>query len=155
MCHFISRTIPVAFVISLLLSVSVVAAQPASSRRVEVTLNEGTSMAIALSPDGTTLAIDLLGALWTVSVVGGPARRITDELSDARQPAWFPDGKTITFQSYRLGSWDIWAVGADGTDLRQETWGPFDDREPHVSPDGPNIPGGKSYFIATAGRSKS
>ena len=136
MCHLISRTMPVAFVISVLLSVSVVVAQPASSRRVEVTLNEGTALAIALSRDGGTVAMDLLGALWLVSTAGGPARRITDELGDIRQPAWFPDGKTIAFHSYRHGSFDIWSVGTDGTGLRQRTSGPFDDREPHVSPDG-------------------
>ena len=34
-------------------------------REVRLTLREGTSMAAALSPDGRTVAIDLLGALWT------------------------------------------------------------------------------------------
>ncbi len=132
----IPRVIRVVFVVSLLLTAFPVTAQPESSRRVDLNINEGTSMAIALSPDGRTLAMDLLGGLWAVSAAGGSARRITDEVSDIRQPAWFPDGKTIAFQSYRHGSWDIWSVSTDGTGLRQQTSGPFDDREPHVSPDG-------------------
>jgi len=108
----ISKGIFIALITSLLLGVSMVRAQSANNRRVDVTLNEGTSLAIALSPDGTTLAMDLVGSLWTVSAAGGPARRITDESSDVRQPTWFPDGQTLAFQSFRLGSWDIWSVGA-------------------------------------------
>jgi amidohydrolase family protein/WD40 repeat protein len=83
---------------------------------IRVTLHEGTSMAIALSPDGRMLALDLLGCLWTMPVEGGTARRITDEFMDARQPAFSPDGKRIAFQSYRYGTWDIWSAGADGVE---------------------------------------
>jgi Tol biopolymer transport system component/imidazolonepropionase-like amidohydrolase len=136
MRHLIVKGMPVVLVIALLLIASSVTAQPASNRQVEVTLNEGTALAIALSPDGETVAMDLLGSLWVVPTGGGTARRITDEMGDIRQPAWFPDGKTIAFHSYRNGSFDIWSVGSDGTSLRQRTSGPFDDREPHVSPDG-------------------
>ena len=108
----------------------------AATRRIELTLREGTSMAVALSPDGERLAVDLLGSLWILPSEGGVAHRITDESSDARQPSWFPDGKTLAFQSFRYGSWDIVALSADGTNWRQLTHGPFDDREPQVSPDG-------------------
>ena len=45
-------------------------AQPTTGRAVHVTLHEGTSMAAALSPDGRTIAIDLLGTLWTLQVEG-------------------------------------------------------------------------------------
>ena len=54
-------------------------------------------------------------------------------------PAWSPDGRRIVFQAYRSSTWNIWTVAADGTALRQETSGPFDDREPHWSPDGGRI----------------
>ena len=107
-----------------------------ATRRIELTIREGTSMAVALSPDGERLAVDLLGSLWILPSKGGVAHRITDESSDARQPSWFPDGKTLAFQSFRYGSWDIVALSADGTNWRQLTHGPFDDREPQVSPDG-------------------
>ena len=58
----------------------------AGTDQVDITIREGTSMAAALSPDGTTVALDLLGSIWTMPVSGGEARRLTDELSDARQP---------------------------------------------------------------------
>jgi Tol biopolymer transport system component len=104
-----------------------------------VTVREGTSMAIALSPDKRTLVLDLQGGLWTLPVAGGQANRITDEFNDARQPSWSPDGKRIAFQGYRDGTWRIWSTGPDGSDLKALTSGSFDDREPHWSPDGRNI----------------
>src|SRR4029453_7374491 len=99
-----------------------VLAQP-GGRDVRLTLHEGTSMAAALAPDGRPLAIDLLGALWTVGVDGGAAKRILDDGYDARMPAWSPDGRRIAFQGYRSSTWSIWTVSADGSDLRQVTSG--------------------------------
>ena len=58
-------------------------------------------MAAALSPDGRTIAIDLLGTLWTMPAAGGVAKPITDISMDARQPSWSPDGTRIAFQAYR------------------------------------------------------
>jgi len=110
-----------------------------STREVRVTLSEGTSMAAALSPDARTLAIDLLGALWTVGIDGGPARRILDDGYDAHLPSWSPDGKRIAFQAYLRDTWHIWTVNPDGTGLQEVTSGPFDDREPHWSPDGARL----------------
>ena len=119
-----------------LASVAALAAGQSPTTNVRLTLTEGTSMAAALSPDGRTIAIDLLGAVWTLSVEGGPATRILEDGYDARMPTWSPDGQKIAFQAYRSSTWNLWTVHRDGSALRQETSGPFDDREPHWSPDG-------------------
>jgi Tol biopolymer transport system component len=123
------------------LAVTLALAWPASlealqSTQVAVTITEGTNIAAAVSPDGRTVAIDLLGRIWVVPTAGGSASVLTDELGDARQPTWSRDGRRIAFQSFRDGTWHIWSVGADGRDLRQHTFGPSDDREPHYAPDG-------------------
>ena len=79
---------------------------------VDVPVSEGTSMSVAVSPDGRTLAIDLQGSIWTLPAAGGTATRITDVFNDARQPAWSPDGRTIAFFAYRDGGYDLWAIVA-------------------------------------------
>ena len=105
----------------------------------EVTIREGTNMAAVLSPDGSTLALDVLGRIWVLPVEGGIARPLTDPLGDARQPTWSPNGVRIAFQAYWDGNYHIWVVNRDGTDLEQLTNGPYDHREPHWSPDGSKI----------------
>src|SRR5213083_910098 len=112
-----------------------ISAQPPSVRDVRLTLHEGTSMAAALSPDGRTIAIDLVGTLWTMPAAGGTAKPITDISMDARQPSWSPDGSRLAFQAYRSSTWQIWTIKADGSELRPVTSGPYDDREPVWSPD--------------------
>jgi Tol biopolymer transport system component/imidazolonepropionase-like amidohydrolase len=107
--------------------------------RVEVTVSEGTSMSVAVSPDGRTLATDMQGSIWTLPAAGGAAKRITDLFNDARQPTWSPDGKWITFFGYRDGGYDIWAIAPDGSGQHKLTWGPFDDREPIWSHDGTRV----------------
>jgi Tol biopolymer transport system component len=106
---------------------------------INVTVSEGTSMAVAVSPDGKTLAIDLQGSIWTLPAAGGVAKRITDVFNDARQPVWSADGKWIAFFAYRDGGYDLWEIAADGTNQHKLTVGPFDDREPAWSHDGTRI----------------
>ena len=111
----------------------------AQGQTTSVVVREGTSMSVAISPDGRTLAIDLQGSIWTLPSSGGAARQVTDPYNDARHPSFSPDGRTITFQGYRAGGYDIWAVSPDGSNQRLLTSGPFDDREPAWSHDGTRV----------------
>src|SRR6516162_6547236 len=113
--------------------------QQSAPRQVRLTLHEGTNIAAAMSPDGQTIALDLLGTLWTMPAQGGAAKAITEIFLDARQPSWSPDGRRIAFQAYRDSTWQIWTVNVDGTDLRPITSSSFDDREPTWSADGTRI----------------
>lgn len=99
-----------------------------------VMLTEGTNMAIALSPDKKSIAMDIQGTIWLMNVDGGKATAITDALGDCRQPTWSADGSQIAFQSYRDGNYHIWKVNKDGSGLTQLTFGVYHDREPHWSP---------------------
>ena len=100
---------------AIMLGAAAVAAAP-----IDVTVHEGTSMSVAVSPDGRTLAIDLQGSIWTLPATGGTAKRITDLFNDARQPAWSPDGKWIAFMGYRDGGYGIWAVAPEPS-IRSES----------------------------------
>ena len=113
------------------------AVQPA--KQVTITVHEGTSMQVAVSPDGKMLAMDLQGSIWVLPVAGGAAKRVTDIFNDARQPQWSPDSKDIIFFGYRDGGYDLWEVGADGGNQHMLTEGTFDDREPIFSHDGTRI----------------
>ncbi|VWX54603.1 amidohydrolase family protein [Novosphingobium sp. 9U] len=109
---------------------------PEKAEVVGFDVDEGTSMAVAVSPDGKLLAIDLQGSLWMVPAKGGTARRITDYYNDAHQPVFSPDGKTVVYFAYRDGGFDLWAMNVDGSGRRKLTNGVGDDREPVFSPDG-------------------
>lgn len=77
------------------------------------------------SPDGTRVAFDNelpdgTFAIFTVSVTGGPVRRVTPPTFRlAREPLWSRDGKRILFigsTKARPQEDDWWAVPADGGD---------------------------------------
>jgi dipeptidyl aminopeptidase/acylaminoacyl peptidase len=100
-----------------------------------------------ISPDGKTVAFSVvipdvaanksLHSIWTVPLVGGPPRKLTD---NADRPRWSPDGKVI----YYVASGQIWKMNPDGssaptqaTNLSTEADGEI------VSPDG-------KYLIVTS-----
>lgn len=51
----------------------------------------------AVSPDGTTVAMSVLGSLFVVPIEGGRATRITDGVGWDTQPAWSPDGRFLAY----------------------------------------------------------
>lgn len=114
----------------------VAAGQETGERTVEVT--EGTNFAVAVSPDGEQLVMDLQGTLWLLPAAGGSAEALTDGLGDDRLPDFHPEGGQVTYQSFRSGTWDIWRLALGGTP-EPLTATEFDDREPTWSPDGARI----------------
>jgi Tol biopolymer transport system component len=115
------------------------AAPLGSGSPMAVPLQQGTNIAVAIAPDGQTIAFDLLGLLWLVPAGGGTARCLTDAFGDLALPAWSPDGAKLVFQSYRSGNFHLWTINADGTGLQQRTTGFADHREPVFAPDGRSI----------------
>ncbi|MCK5749735.1 MAG: PD40 domain-containing protein, partial [Oricola sp.] len=98
-----------------------VSAPPLKTRDVSIDVEEGTWMSLDVSPDGRTIAFDLLGDIYTVPMSGGEARNISSGLAWEIQPRFSPDGKTIAFTSDRGGGDNIWIMNADGSDKRQVT----------------------------------
>ena len=58
------------------------------------------------------------------------------EMVEGLCPKWSPDGRYIVFSSKMTGNFDIWLMGADGSNLAQLTTGESDEIEPCFSPDG-------------------
>jgi len=104
-----------------------------------VSVQEGTNMAAAVSPDGKMIAIDIQGTIGVLPIAGGNVKLLTDGMGDERQPSWSPDGKQIVFQSFRDGNYHLWTINKEGTDLKQITFGIYDEREPYWSPDGKSV----------------
>ena len=94
---------------------------PGEAVTVELDLTEGTWMSLDVSPDGRTLAFDLLGDIYTLPIGGGDATPLTSGMAWDMQPRWSPDGRRIAFTSDREGGDNIFTVAADGSDVVQVT----------------------------------
>ena len=72
-------------------------------RKIRLRTDEGTWISLDVSPDGKTLAFDLMGDLYTLPVEGGKATPLTSGLAYDTHPKFSPDGKKIAFTSDRSG----------------------------------------------------
>ena len=77
---------------------------------------------LALSPNGTRLAISLLGPegtwdLWVKELDTGTLSKLTSEGTLNYRPTWLPDGQSLTFISDRAGQVDLWSKPVDGPDV--------------------------------------
>jgi eukaryotic-like serine/threonine-protein kinase len=82
---------------------------------------QGVISEIALSPDGSQVAVALLrngrSDIWVKQLPNGPFSRITFGDTSAVRPAWSPDGREVFYASDRTGSGvgSPYAHRADGT----------------------------------------
>jgi imidazolonepropionase-like amidohydrolase/Tol biopolymer transport system component len=117
-----------------------------ATRQVRINTDEGTWMNVDVSPDGRTVAFDLLGDIYTMPIEGGTPRRITSGLAFDMQPRFSPDGRQIAFTSDRGGGDNIWVMSTDGTGARAITSETFRLlNNPTWSPDGRYIAARKHY----------
>jgi Tol biopolymer transport system component/imidazolonepropionase-like amidohydrolase len=123
----------------LMVAVGHAAAESVDRQKIEVDVDQGTSMAVAVSPDGRSIVMDLQGRLWVLASRGGDARPITDAAIEARLPAWSPRGELIAFQCFLEDNWNLCIVASDGSKLRIITRGNSDNREPSWHPDGARL----------------
>ena len=69
----------------------------------------------------------------------GITRRFTHAGTGEFAPDWSPDGQRIAFESNRDGTFQIWTVSLDGSDLRQLTRGSAENTQPVWSKDSTRI----------------
>ncbi len=90
------------------------------------------------SPDGSTITFTRDTGVWVIPADGSGAAQDLGG-GAAESPCWSPDGSTIVFSTRSIPA-DIWAMNADGSDLRNLTEGNgANDALPCFSPDGARI----------------
>ncbi|WP_311268399.1 amidohydrolase family protein [Sphingobium sp. WCS2017Hpa-17] len=91
------------------------------------------------SPDGKNVAFTALGGLYVQNLAtGATPRKIIAE--DAFQPAWSPDGRTITYVSWTAkDGGHVWTIPASGGKPRRLTQLPAYYTQPIFTPDGRNV----------------
>lgn len=90
-------------------------------KETELTFTEGTWMNLDVSPDGKTIAFDLMGDIYTLPIAGGKATLLRGGLAYEVQPRFSPDGRKILFTSDAGGGDNIWVMNADGSEAKQLT----------------------------------
>ncbi len=113
---------------------------PADTVRFET--DRATWISVDASPDGKTLAFDVLGDLYLLPMTGGAATRLTEGPAYDFQPRFSPDGSRILFTSDRGGTDNLWTIRPDGTGLR-----PITTEKDHVVNSGDWSPDGE-YVVA-------
>ena len=119
---------------------------PGDKREIDINVTEGTWMSLDVSPDGKTIAFDLLGDIYTMPVTGGKATNIAGGMAWEMQPRFSPDGSRIAFTSDRAGGDNIWTMDVDGENKEQVTKETFRLlNNPTWSPDGQFIAARKHF----------
>jgi WD40-like Beta Propeller Repeat len=87
------------------------------------------------------------GDIYLLPVDAGPTTvptRLTATSFTEADPAWSPDSRRIAFAANSTGTWRIYLMDADGTDVTLLPTGAGDATEPAWSPDG-----GRIAFVST------
>ncbi|MGO8815700.1 MAG: S41 family peptidase [Terriglobia bacterium] len=71
---------------------------------------------------GDTIIFTAEGDLWTVSVKGGAARRLTSNPGRESGAAISPDGKTVAFRAEYEGPTEVYTMPVDGGLPQRRTW---------------------------------
>jgi len=98
----------------------------------------------AISPDGSKIAFAYQGDIYTVSISGGEAKRLTIHEAYESEPVWSPDGKSIAFSSMRYGNKDVFLVASEGGEPKRLTYHSANDVAYDFSNDGKNVVYGSS-----------
>lgn len=97
--------------------------------QVPVALRGGGTIAYTVRENGQT-------DLWLVAVANRQAIRITNDLTDERDPAWSPDGTRLAYASRRDGNWEIYVFDMLTQETTRITFDLSYQGKPKWSPDG-------------------
>ena len=123
--------------------------RPGEAKAISIDTRSGTWLSLDVSPNGKTIAFDLLGDIYLLPIAGGEARAINSGLAWSMQPRFSPDGSEIAFISDAGGGDNIWIMQADGSEAQQLTREDFRMlNNPYWSPDGSFI-AARKHFTTT------
>lgn len=98
---------------------------------------------VKISPDGTHIAFEYKGDIFTVPATGGMATRLTTNPAYDSNPIWSPDGTRIAFASARHGNFDVYVMPSGGETATRLTRNQAAEIPEAFSPDGRTV-----YFSA-------
>lgn len=95
----------------------------------EVLWSFGRLGGVQVSPDGKSVLYDVTyfniaenksyRDIYSISVAGGEAKKLTDSPEKEADAQWRPDGKRIGYISSKSGSAQLWEMNPDGTDAKE------------------------------------
>ena len=92
-----------------------------------VSFNPSNNRAISLSPDGTRIALDVVGVaspdIWIKQLPSGPLSRLTFDGTSSVRPTWTTDGQTVVYVSTPDSTpQSVWKKRADGSAPAELVW---------------------------------
>ncbi|WP_340202014.1 S41 family peptidase [Ascidiimonas sp. W6] len=100
----------------------------------------------SLSPDGSKIAFNYQGDIWTAEVSGKNPRRITIHEGYDTKPIWSADGKELAFQSNRYGNDDVYVIPSEGGLPKRLTYHSGNDQVTDFTANGAIIFNSRRYF---------
>ncbi len=94
-----------------------------AERKIRIKTEEGSWLSLDVSPDGKTIAFDMLGDIYLLPIGGGKAERLTEGMAFDSHPKFSPDGKKILFISDRSGGNNAWTFELENKETKQITKG--------------------------------
>ncbi len=88
-------------------------------RKMKLKTTEGTWMNLDVSPDGKTIAFDLMGDIYLLPMAGGKATQLTTGMMFDTHPKFSPDGKSVAFTSDRDGCENAWIMDIESKETKQ------------------------------------
>jgi Tol biopolymer transport system component len=92
-----------------------------------VSFNPSANRGLSLSPDGTRIALDVVGVasadIWIKQLPAGPLSRLTFDGIASNRPRWTPDGRSVIYLSTPdSGPPSVWKRRADGSTAAELVW---------------------------------